>query len=43
MGMELLNAGGLALKVETAGVAYSKEEWQELAEDKEIFLCIHIL
>ncbi|WP_142320633.1 DUF4261 domain-containing protein [Bacillus cereus] len=30
-------AGGLALKVETAGMAYSKEEWQELAEDKEIF------
>ena len=28
---------GLALKVETAGVAYSKEEWQELAENKEIF------
>lgn len=37
VGMELLNAGGLALKVETAGVAYLKEEWQELAEDKEIF------
>ncbi|EJQ99843.1 DUF4261 domain-containing protein [Bacillus cereus] len=37
VGMELLNAGGLALKVETAGVAYSKEEWKELAEDKEIF------
>ncbi len=37
VGMELFNAGGLALKVETAGVAYSKEEWQELAADKEIF------
>jgi hypothetical protein len=37
VGMELLNIGGLALKVETAGVAYSKEEWKELAEDKEIF------
>ncbi|WP_128856567.1 DUF4261 domain-containing protein [Bacillus sp. CDB3] len=37
VGMELLNAGGLALKVETAGVAYSKDEWKELAENKEIF------
>lgn len=37
VGMELLHAGGLALKVETAGIAYSKEEWQELAADKEIF------
>ncbi|WP_212935484.1 DUF4261 domain-containing protein [Bacillus hominis] len=37
VGMELLNAGGLALKIETAGVAYSKDEWKELAEDKEIF------
>src|SRR5258708_29257208 len=28
---QLLNAGGLAVKVETAGVAYSKEKWQFLA------------
>ncbi|PDM36553.1 endopeptidase, partial [Bacillus cereus] len=28
---------GLALKIETAGVAYSKDEWTELAENKEIF------
>ncbi|ARJ25818.1 DUF4261 domain-containing protein [Bacillus mycoides] len=37
VGNGLLNAGGLALKIETAGVAYSKDEWQELAENKEIF------
>jgi hypothetical protein len=28
---QLLNAGGLALKVETAGVAHSKETWQGFA------------
>lgn len=37
VGNGLLNAGGIALKIETAGVAYSKDEWKELAENKEIF------
>ncbi|MCT4783053.1 MULTISPECIES: hypothetical protein [Exiguobacterium] len=29
----LLNAGGLGVMVETAGVAYSKDEWQESKEE----------
>ncbi|MBL2468615.1 endopeptidase, partial [Klebsiella pneumoniae] len=37
VGNGVLDAGGLALKIETAGVAYSKDEWTELAENKEIF------
>ncbi|MGE7885270.1 DUF4261 domain-containing protein [Bacillus sp. NPDC094077] len=37
VGMALLNAGGIALKIETVGVVYSKEEWKELADNKEEF------
>ncbi|MDP7978537.1 DUF4261 domain-containing protein [Bacillus sp. WLY-B-L8] len=38
VGMGLLNAGGTAVKIETTGVAYSKEEWKEIADNKEYFL-----
>ncbi|WP_020059916.1 DUF4261 domain-containing protein [Bacillus sp. 123MFChir2] len=37
VGMALLNAGGIALKIETVGLAYSKEEWKQLANNKELF------
>jgi hypothetical protein len=37
VGMGLLNAGGIAIKIETVGVAYSKEEWAEIVENKEYF------
>ncbi|RAZ73472.1 DUF4261 domain-containing protein [Planococcus halotolerans] len=33
----LLNAGGLAVKVETAGLIYSKEEWFQLFRNQEPF------
>jgi hypothetical protein len=35
VGIGLLEAGGIAIKVETTGFAYSKEEWEVLAENRE--------
>jgi hypothetical protein len=35
VGMGLLNSGGIAIKIETVGVAYSIEEWIEIADNKE--------
>lgn len=35
----LLNAGGLAVKVETAGVAHTKEAWQYFATQQNMLLC----
>ncbi len=43
VGMELLNAGGLALKVETAGVAYSKKNGKSLQRIRKSFRCIRTL
>lgn len=36
---QLLNAGGLAVKVETAGVAHTKEAWQHFADHGHMLLC----
>jgi len=36
---QLLNVGGLAVKVETAGVAHRKEAWQYFASHQSLFLC----
>ncbi|MBH8599599.1 hypothetical protein [Thermoactinomyces sp. CICC 10523] len=33
---KVLNAGGLAIKVETAGLALSKEDWKKLCQDLDI-------
>jgi len=33
----LLKSGGLAVKVETAGTAYTKEEWTEIMKEEEYF------
>ena len=37
VGVGLLKAGGLAVKIESSGVAYTKEDWNELHSNKEIF------
>jgi hypothetical protein len=36
-GKGLLNAGGIAVKVETVGIAFSKEEWEELDQNVDEF------
>ncbi|GGI11601.1 DUF4261 domain-containing protein [Gottfriedia solisilvae] len=37
VGVGLLKAGGLAVKIESSGVAYTKEDWNELHSNKDIF------
>jgi hypothetical protein len=37
VGVGLLNAGGLAVKVESSGVAHGGERWRELADSENIF------
>jgi len=37
VGVGLLKAGGLAVKIESSGVAYTKDGWNELHSNKEIF------
>jgi len=37
VGSELLNAGGIAVKVESSGVAHSAKRWRELADSKTLF------
>jgi hypothetical protein len=37
VGIGLLKAGGLAVKIETAGIAHSKEDWYELQGNTEHF------
>jgi hypothetical protein len=37
VGVGILKAGGIAIKIETVGVAYTKEEWGNLAENKDSF------
>lgn len=37
VGVGLLNAGGLAVKIETSGIAHTKENWYKLQENKEHF------
>jgi hypothetical protein len=39
----LLRAGGLAVKVESAGVAHSRGTWLELVEDRHLFSAHHAL
>lgn len=33
----VLKSGGLAVKIETTGIAHTKEKWIELSKDKELF------
>ncbi|WP_231687686.1 DUF4261 domain-containing protein [Bacillus sp. CHD6a] len=37
VGAGLLRSGGLAVKIETTGVAYTKEEWNQLCTEQEYF------
>jgi len=37
VGVGLLKAGGLAVKLESAGIAHTKEDWFELSSNKEYF------
>lgn len=37
VGVGLLKAGGLAVKIESSGVAYTKEDWNELYLNKDLF------
>ncbi len=37
VGNALLNSGGIAVKVESAGVAHSAEKWRQLAESDDLF------
>lgn len=37
VGAGLLRSGGLAVKIETTGIAYTKEEWNQLSTEKEYF------
>ena len=35
VGVGLLKAGGLAIKIETAGIAHTKEDWYQLFENQD--------
>ena len=37
VGAALLKAGGLAVKIETSGIAHTKDEWYHLAENQDYF------
>ncbi|WP_053073857.1 hypothetical protein [Bacillus sp. LL01] len=37
VGAGLLKFGGLAVKIETTGIAYTKEEWHQLNREQEYF------
>ena len=37
VGVGLLKAGGLAIKIETAGIAHTKEDWYQLLENQDYF------
>jgi hypothetical protein len=38
VGATLLKSGGLAVKIETAGIAHTKDEWYQLLENQDYFL-----